>query len=156
MAWAMRLPSFIRVMGDRGQQLAELYGLKLCYIKAASLGLKSPVMIGDSLSTLHTALKFSTPCMSTNRSKVLRQIARLSSKFWVSSQLAFVPSELNPADALTKPFDGMMKLNPLLRYDTPFSPVSLVALARAQPIVICPNPKSWPTHKVFLRTCHFL
>jgi len=57
---SFKLPSFISKLEERGQQLAELYALKLAYMKAVCFSYRSVVFIGDSQSSLASALNFST------------------------------------------------------------------------------------------------
>ena len=137
--FSVPLPTFIKQLGSNGQQLAELYAFKIAYVKSILLGFSSVFMVGDSLSSIFSILKLSSPAFAIERSKVLRQIARLAGKHQLACQLAFIPSELNPSDPLTKP--NLPSIS---------SPIALAMLARAMPMVMALTPDSWPTHKSFL------
>ena len=130
------LPSYIAAKKELGQQLAELYALKKAFLVALMLEIHKPLLIGDSVSAMRTGLKLSCPASQPARAKLLRQIVRVSHYKQFSGQLAFIPSEFNPSDCLTKPLDY-----------PPSHALSLALFARMQPCVMSLDPHTWPMHK---------
>ena len=141
------LPALKFEMGPEGQQSAELYALKVAFVKAALLNMSNIQAIGDSQSALFSfsALKLSCPSRLASRAKVLRQIVRLADKHFMSCQLAYLPFELNPADNPTKP---------LLCHST--SARSKAFFCHSQPCVLALMPDAWPMHKAFLESSGIL
>jgi len=140
--YTVPLPQSIAALGEKGQQLAELYSFKVAIVKSIILGLHHAFWVGDSQSTLFSALKLSCPAMMAARAKLLRQIVRLAYKHSICGQMAYIPSEYNPADNPSKPFEPRS-----------VSSHALCLVARAQPAILSLMPMDWPLHKQHLFTC---
>ena len=124
--------------GEKRQQLSELFASLAAIRFCLRHGISSFVIVMDSLGTLQTLLKGST-AFDLGRSKILNKIQFLVNKKNLRIQLAYVPSEWNPADFPSRVLftfqairgEALSRLQEIFRYP---SIVNLQPLKVQQPV----------------------
>ncbi len=125
MNWRVFLPA------GTDQQTAELAAGVLALRLAAALGLRHPVVAGDSASALGAMRRLSCGAWQPGRAALLQGLAVAILRTDVGASLAYCPGDQNPADSPSRA-PGTAVLLPAL------SPALQDARARAEVCILSP------------------
>ena len=85
------------------QQDAELYAVFHAIRQASLRHMSYLCIMTDNFSVFHTITSCRVSCTASSRARILRQILRTCLASGIRLQTVRIPSQLNPADAFSRP-----------------------------------------------------